>query len=101
MTNKKQRAAALNHLSTYLNEAMAKKRPKGRLVEAIAKTVCAMPLNEQDLALDILRAIPGIGDMLADLQARNGYDFDAKAGNQFRGHAGFPSTPDDSTYSDR
>jgi len=53
------------------------------------------------LALDILLAIPVIGDLLSQLNQRNAYDFDNKAGNQFRGHAGFPSIPDDTTYSAR
>jgi hypothetical protein len=60
-----------------------------------------LPLKEQALAIDILKSLPGIGDLLGDLQARNGYDFDNKAGNQLRGHAGFPSIPDDSTGYER
>jgi hypothetical protein len=55
-------------------------------------------INESATALAVLK---GLGHGLADLQARNGYDFDNKAGNQFPGHAGFPSVDDQRTYLQR
>src|SRR5690242_16837545 len=102
MTTKKQRAKALNILAEHFQGvANNKKASADDALKAIVATIASLPLNEQDLALDILRTIPGIGELLSQLQQKFGYDTDAKAGNQFRGHAGFPSIPDDSTYLQR
>jgi len=68
--------------------------------ETVLKTVAfilkQLPLREQNLALDILRNA-GFPE-LADLQARNGTDWDMTMGNMFPGHAGFPSAQDDRTH---
>jgi hypothetical protein len=78
-----------------------KKIDTEQLSNGLVSVVRRLPLKEQALAIDILKSLPGIGELLGDLQARNGYDFDNKAGNQLRGHAGFPSIPDDSTGYER
>jgi hypothetical protein len=71
--------------------------------ETVLKTVAfilkQLPLREQNLALDILRNA-GFPE-LADLQARNGTDWDKTMGNMFPGHAGFPSAQDDRTHPQR
>jgi hypothetical protein len=62
-------------------------------VEAIQESIQSnrLSINESATALRILQ---DMGHGLADLQARNGYDFDSRAGNQFVGSDAFPSTKD-------
>jgi hypothetical protein len=69
-------------------------------VNAIEESIQTQELtiNESAVALRILQ---DVGHGLADLQSRNGYDFDGRAGNQLVGHAGFPSVSDDRTYYQR
>src|SRR5215475_953829 len=85
--NKKQRFDALGHLAKHFDEVNESKTPTDKFGITLAKSILALPLNEQDLALDILRTIPGIGELLSNLQQRNGYDTDNKAALQLRGHA--------------
>jgi hypothetical protein len=76
----------------------------GAAVKKISESFKRMPLHEQVMALDTLGPT-GMSDALVDLQARNGIDLDsddAKSADMFRGHAGFPSLPDDGlTYLER
>jgi hypothetical protein len=59
-----------------------------------------LSLNESVVAMQALKRL-GRPELVA-AQEKYGYDFDGKAGNQFRGHSGFPSIAgDDSTYYER
>jgi hypothetical protein len=73
----------------------------GAFVTAVTESLKKMPLTEANFALDVLQNIPGIGDQLANLQRRNGYDWDNKAGLAYRGHPSFPSIADESTWFQR
>src|SRR4051812_14387957 len=84
-------------LSRRFEEATAGKATAKTIASEVADIVRALPLHEQETAMGFLRTIPGLGDLLADLQKRNGYDFDNRAGNIYRGHAGFPSIADSRT----
>jgi hypothetical protein len=88
-------------LKTRFDDFTAKKLPAEALASEVAAALKALPLNEQDLAMGFLRSIPGLGELLANLQKRNGYDFDNRAGNIYRGHAGFPSIADSRTALER
>jgi hypothetical protein len=54
-------------------------------------------INESAVALSVLK---GLGHGLADLQQRNGIDFDSTIGHQLVGHKGF-SAEDDRTFLER